>query len=121
MRTPTLRALAVLCLAALPIVTTVAVADAVPTKAEACKPFTKDGVKIQWSTVGTGFTCASAKATVMKLSSEHFTPTDKKVKLTGGPKGYHCFGTPDHTGRTTIGACYLGTVAFPKSGFQWFG
>ncbi len=119
-----LRALALVCLASLPFVTamaTMATADAVPRAAQVCKPFTKDGTKIQWSTVGTGFTCASAKHWVVKLSSETFPQKGVKVKLTGGPSRYHCFGTTDDTGRATIGDCYLGTVAFPKSGFQWFG
>jgi hypothetical protein len=52
MRTPTLRALLVLCLAALPIVTTVAIADAVPTKAEVCKSFTKNGKNVAFPKSG---------------------------------------------------------------------
>jgi hypothetical protein len=86
-----------------------------------CKTFTKDGASFHWSTVGSGFTCGSAKHYVEKLSSEHFPQKGKLVNLTGGPKGYHCKGTTDDTGRATAGACYLGTLAFPKSGFQWLG
>jgi hypothetical protein len=121
MRAPTRNVLVTLCLAALPIITTVASAHAVPTKAEVCPDFTKAGVTFHWSTVGTGFTCSSAKKYVVKLSSEHFPQSDGQVKLTGGPKSYHCLGTIDKNGRATVGACYLGTVAFPKSGFQWLG
>jgi hypothetical protein len=121
MKTCMVRVFAALCLGALPVAMGAGAADAVPRKAEVCASFTKNGTTFRWSTVGTGFTCASAKAMVEKLSSEHFSQTGKQVKLTGGPKHYHCVGTTDENGRATVGACYLGTLAFPKSGFQWLG
>lgn len=114
-------ALVALLLVALPTVASVAAAGAVPSAAQVCSTLTVNGKSFKWSTVGTGFTCGSAKKYVAKLSDEHFPQKGKSVKLTGGPKGYHCTGFTDDTGRATVGACYLGTVAFPKSGFQWLG
>ena len=57
----------------------------------------------------------------MKVTSKHFSKVGQKVKLTNGPKRYHCEATTHASGRPTVGACYRGTVAFPKSGFQWLG
>ncbi len=121
MKAKLLRALAVVCVLAVPVVTTINTVGAVPSAAQVCKSFTKGGTTFRWSTVGTGFTCASAKSMVAKLSSETFPQKGQKVTLTGGPKKYHCVATTDDTGRATVGACYLGTAAFPKSGFQWLG
>ena len=94
---------------------------AVPRKAAVCPSFKTAGVKLQWSVVGTGWTCSSAKKWVSKLVGEKVATSQAKVTFTDGPKGFHCQGASDDTGHVTAGACYKGTAAFPKSGFQWFG
>jgi hypothetical protein len=121
MKSIVIRVVAALCIAALPAVATVAAADAVPRAAAVCPSLKSAGVTLNWSVVGSGFTCGSAKKWVVKLTSEHFSDVGKPVTLTNGPKGYHCKGTTNDSGRATIGSCYLGTVQHPKSGFQWFG
>ena len=49
------------------------------------------------------------------------TTTAGQVALKNGPKGYHCVATKDTSGHASVGACYKGTLAFPKSGFLWNG
>jgi hypothetical protein len=88
--------------------------------AQVCPTLTASGVKYQWETVGTGFTCGNAKQWVTKLIKDPVDTTSGKVTLTNGPKGYHCFATSDDKGHASAGTCYEGTAAFPKSGFAWF-
>ena len=47
--------------------------------------------------------------------------TSGQMALHNGPKGYHCVATQDAKGHASVGACYKGTLAFPKSGFLWNG
>ena len=111
-----------LCLTMISGIGTVTSAEAaVPRKAAVCPSFTTVGTTIQWSVVGSGWTCGSAKKWVSKLVQENVTKADPKVTFTNGPKGYHCQGAADDTGHVTAGACYKGTLAHPTSGFQWFG
>jgi hypothetical protein len=98
----------------------IATAATASAKAEVCPVFTASGVKYQWETVGTGFTCGSAKPWVMKLIKDSADTSSGKVTLTNGPKGYHCFASSADNGHASAGQCYKGTAAFPKSGFAWF-
>jgi len=87
--------------------------------AAVCKSFSASGLKnVEWSVVG-NVTCAKAKTWLVKLLSDHGKP-DVKVVLKNGPKGFKCSATDNGKGRPSAGACYTGTVAFPKNGFQWF-
>jgi hypothetical protein len=86
-----------------------------------CPTFRASGLKYQWETAGTGFTCKSAKHWLVKLIKDHADTSSGEVKLTNGPKGYHCFATLDHKHKASGGLCYKGTVAYPKSGFTWNG
>jgi hypothetical protein len=99
------------------------IATAAPASAvgKVCPAFQAAGLKYQWETAGTGFTCASAKHWVAKLIKDHADTTSGEVALRNGPKGYHCFASLDTKGRASGGLCYKGTVAFPKSGFTWNG
>jgi curli biogenesis system outer membrane secretion channel CsgG len=111
-----------LSLAVIPAVAEVGSADAaVPRKAAVCPSFKVAGVKLQWSVVGSGLTCSSAKKWVSKLAGESVTASTAKVTFTDGPKGFHCSGASDKSGHATIGSCYKGTIQHPTSGFQWFG
>lgn len=86
-------------------------------------PVVKQGrITYRSQTVGTAFTCASAKAWIMKLSLDHVPrPVMKQVPLTNGPRNYHCFAMPgSRGGHATSGSCIKGTLAFPKAGFAWF-
>jgi hypothetical protein len=113
---------AFLCLAVIPSIAEITSAEAaVPRKAAVCPSIKVAGTKLQWSVVGSGWTCSSAKKWVSKLAGESVTPSNDKVTFTGGPKGFHCLGTSDKSGHATIGFCYKGTVQHPTSGFQWFG
>ena len=117
------RALATVALVAAFVATMLIATSNVPASAAAqvCPKFTKSGLTYTWETVGTGFTCGSAKKLVTKLSSDHADTSKGKVALTNGPKGYHCFATSDTSGLASGGLCYKGTLAFPKSGFTWNG
>jgi hypothetical protein len=84
-----------------------------------CKTFSASGLKIEWSAIGT-MTCSKAKPYLVKWLGHRGKP-HVKVVLTGGPKGYKCSAVDDAKGRASVGACYTGTAAFPKNGFQWFG
>jgi hypothetical protein len=86
-----------------------------------CKPFKLAGLTYRWETVGSGWTCASAKPWVVKLSADRVRSSGSNVPLTNGPKGFHCYATLTHKGRASGGLCYKGTLAFPKSGFTWNG
>jgi hypothetical protein len=111
-----------LCLAVIPSVVAISDAEAVVAqKAAVCPSFKKAGTTIEWSVIGSGWTCGSAKKWVSKLIGESVTKSDPKVTFTDGPKGFHCTGVADATGHATLGDCYKGTLAHPTSGFQWFG
>ncbi len=99
------------------------IATAAPASAagKVCPTFHARGVKYQWETAGTGFTCKSAKRWLVKLIKDRADTSSGEVALKNGPKGYHCFATLDHEGYASGGLCYKGTVAFPKSGFTWNG
>lgn len=93
--------------------------QAAPTTAAVCKSFSLAGVKYQWSAIGS-VTCQKAKPWLLKLLAVRGKP-GSKVLFKNGPKGFHCSATADSKGRPSAGACYTGTLAFPKNGFQWFG
>jgi hypothetical protein len=85
-----------------------------------CKSFSASGLKnVEWSAIG-NVTCAKAKPWLLRLLADHGKP-DVKVVLKNGPKGFKCSATDDAKGTPSAGACYTGTVAFPKNGFQWLG
>ena len=98
----------------------IATAATASAAAQVCPTFSASGLKYQWETVGTGFTCGNAKHWVTKLIKDPADTSSGKVTLTNGPKGYHCFATSDDKGHASAGTCYKGTAAFPKSGFAWF-
>jgi len=105
------------------VATVLAATSNVPATAAAqvCPKFSKSGVTYQWETVGTGFTCGSAKKWVVKLIKDPADTSKGKVALSNGPKGYHCYASFDTDGLASGGLCYKGTLAFPKSGFTWNG
>ncbi len=86
-----------------------------------CPTFRASGLKYQWETAGTGFTCKSAKHWLVKLIRDRADTSSGEAALHNGPKGYHCFATLDTKGKASGGLCYKGTVAYPKSGFTWNG
>jgi hypothetical protein len=86
---------------------------------EVCKTFSASGLKVQWSAIG-NVTCAKAKPWLTRLLADRGKP-GVKVALKNAPRGFKCAATDDSKGRPFAGACYTGTLAFPKNGFQWFG
>ena len=89
---------------------------------QVCRSFTQGGRTYKSETLGTGWTCSSAKTWIVKLSSDHVHVVSTNVPLTNGPSGYHCFASPpSRGGRAANGSCIKGTLAFPKSGFAWLG
>jgi hypothetical protein len=85
-----------------------------------CKSFTVSGAgKIQWSAIG-NVSCRQAKPWLLKILGKHGAP-DAQAKITNGPTGFHCRATDDAKGIPSAGACYTGTLKYPKNGFQWFG
>jgi hypothetical protein len=114
-----------LALAALVAIAAVGVpaATAVPASAtgKVCPTFRASGLKYQWETAGSGFSCKSAKHWLVKLVKDPADTSSGEVALPDGPHGYHCFATLDHDGKASGGLCYKGTVAHPKSGFTWNG
>ncbi len=85
-----------------------------------CRSFKQGGHAYSWETVGTGWTCGSAKPWVVKLIGDHARVVSKNVPLKNGPRGYHCYAIAgSRRGRATNGACWKGTIAFPISGFSW--
>src|SRR5262245_32563075 len=99
----------------------VSVAPASPA-GQLCPSFSKGGLTYHWETAGTGWTCGSAKPWVLKLSSDRIAdPNVRKVVLRNGPAGFHCLASARTKGRASSGVCYKNTLAFPKSGFTWFG
>jgi hypothetical protein len=69
-----------------------------------CPSFSKSGLKYFSETVGSGFTCKTAKKWVRKLSKDPVDTTAGRVVLHNGPKGYHCVATADAKGRASVGA-----------------
>lgn len=95
------------------------VAGAAPA-GQVCPQFKHGKRTYRYLTVGTGWTCGSAKRWIVKLSKDRVHAVSTNVRLGNGPRGYHCFATPFSSGgRATAGACIKGTVAYPKSGFSW--
>jgi hypothetical protein len=92
---------------------------AAPTAGVICKSFSASGLKYQWSAIGS-VSCKQAKPWLVKLLAARGKP-GARVVFRNGPKGFHCSATADSKGRPSAGACYTGTPAFPKNGFQWFG
>jgi hypothetical protein len=87
-----------------------------------CPSFKQHGLKYVSETLGTGWTCKSAKKWIKKLSGDRVGVVSTNVKLKNGPRGYHCFANPlSRGGRATAGDCIKGTIAYPKSGFAWTG
>ena len=83
--------------------------------------FKQGGRTYRSETIGTGWTCASAKAWIVKLIGDRVHIVSKSVPLTNGPRGYHCAADPtSEGGHATAGHCIKGTIAFPRSGFAWF-
>jgi hypothetical protein len=99
----------------------IATAETASAAGKVCPTFSASGLKYTWETAGTGFTCDSAKRSLVKLLKDKVDTSSGKVALTNGPKGYHCFATNDQKGSASGGICYKGTLAFPKSGFLWSG
>jgi hypothetical protein len=85
--------------------------------AAVCKTFSTSGLRPQWSVIG-NVTCSKAKPWLVTLLADRGKP-GVKVVLKNGPAGFKCSATDDGKGRPTAGACYTGTPAFPKNGFQW--
>jgi hypothetical protein len=89
---------------------------------QVCRSFKQAGKSYTYETLGSGWTCTSAKAWIVKLSRDHVGTVTKNTPLENGPSGYHCFANPfSRRGRATAGDCIKGTIAFPKSGFAWTG
>ena len=89
--------------------------------AAVCPSFKQGGRTYQWETLGSSWTCKSAKPWVVKLLGDHIHTSIKNLPLTNGPRGYHCWAEPNsRRGRATSGTCFKGTFAFPGTGFAWF-
>jgi hypothetical protein len=86
-----------------------------------CPAFRSLKLKVQWETVGEGYTCTSAKPWVLKLIADKVKKSPGNVPLRNGPKGLHCFATLETKGHASVGVCYKGTLAYPGSGFTWNG
>lgn len=85
-----------------------------------CATFKQGRLTYHSQTLGSGWTCASAKSWIVKLIGDRVPIASKNVPLTNGPSGYHCLATPfSRGGHATSGACFKGTIAFPGSGFAW--
>ena len=93
-------------------------AQAAPTAAR-CTALSASGAgKIQWSVIG-NVSCQEAKPWLKAILSKKGAP-DAQAKVTS-PKGFHCRATNNQNGIPSAGACYTGTISFPKNAFQWFG
>ena len=87
---------------------------------QVCPSFTKGGKSFFLETLGSGWSCSSAKGWAVKLSGDKVPATvTRNVPLKNGPSGYHCLANPGSHKYATDGTCFKGTVAFPKSGFAW--
>jgi hypothetical protein len=88
--------------------------------AQICGSFKEGGLTFKSFTLGTRWTCSSAKSWIIKLSADKVQTTTHNVALTNGPHGYHCLATTgSRGGRATAGTCFTGTVKFPGNGFAW--
>ena len=85
--------------------------------AAVCKTFASSTLKPRWSVIG-NVTCAQAKPWLVKILAQRGRPGVKFVPK-NGPRGFMCSAFDDKKGRPAVGACYTGTIAFPKNGFQW--
>jgi hypothetical protein len=92
------------------------------TSAAVCPNFKQGRITFKSETIGNTWTCASAKTWIVKLSADPVPKrVTKNIPLANGPRGYHCFAMPFSTGgHATGGACFKGTLAYPRSGFSWF-
>jgi len=66
---------------------------------------------IHYETLGNGW--------IVKLAADHVAPSNHNVPLKNGPRGYHCVATPRTQKFAVSGACFKGTIRFPRSGFGW--
>jgi hypothetical protein len=90
--------------------------------AQVCRKFTQGRLTFTSETLGTSWSCAAAKAWIVKLAADRVRVSARNVPLSNGPRGYHCFATPfSRGGRATSGSCIKGTIAFPGTGFAWNG
>ena len=97
-----------------------AVAQARPA-AQVCRNFKQGRLTFSSETLGTHWSCSSAKTWIVKLSKDKIRHSTSNIPLSNGPKGYHCFATPNSQGgRATAGTCFTGTIAYPGTGFAWF-
>jgi len=94
-------------------------ARAAPTAGAVCKSFSASGLKLRWSVIG-NVSCSQAKPWLVKILADRGKPGAKAV-IKNAPRGFHCSATDDSKGRPFAGACYTGTIQFPKNAFQWFG
>jgi hypothetical protein len=95
----------------------VAPARAAPAGGSVCKSFSASGLKPKWSVIG-NVTCGKAKPWLVKILADRGQPGGKAV-IKNAPRGFRCSASNDAKGRPFAGACYTGTLAFPKNGFQW--
>ena len=101
---------------------TIVAASAHAARPQVCSTFKQAGETFTSFTIGTAWTCASAKSWIGKLSDDRVGHVTKNVPLTNGPRGYHCFAIAgSKAGRATSGTCFKGTLAFPQTGFAWTG
>jgi hypothetical protein len=92
------------------------------TAGKICPKFKQGRITYRSETIGTTWSCASAKSWIAKLALDRVPKTvTRNIPLPNGPRGYHCFATAfSRGGHATGGACMKGTIAFPRSGFSWF-
>ena len=86
---------------------------------QVCKPFTQSGIKISYETIGTAWTCSSAKTWIVKLAADKVGGAEANIPLKNGPHGYHCFAFPRKQPLALDGTCFTGTLAYPGTGFAW--
>ena len=93
---------------------------AAPAANEICPSFTLNGHKIQWEVIGT-WTCKTAKPWVVRLDADHGTTTGRPSAAPQRPNAVSLLRNPRSCERPRHRqpCCYLGTLAFPKSGFTW--
>jgi hypothetical protein len=87
---------------------------------QVCGSFKDGRLTLKSFTLGTRWTCSSAKSWIIKLSADKVQVITRNVPLTNGPRGYHCLATVGSKGgRATYGTCFTGTITFPGNGFAW--
>jgi hypothetical protein len=101
-----------------------AVASAAPAAqaGHACPSLSKGSLKYSLF-ISDELSCGYANTWVAKLSKDTVTvdPEMREARLKNGPKGYSCFARARRKGRASSGICYKGSLAFPKSEFDWIG